>query len=90
MRITAEISLYPLTENYEQVVIDFIQRLKRDTIRVEVNGLSTQLFGDYDEVMELLQVEAKSLFARQQAVLVMKIAAGDKELTKEALPAILK
>lgn len=90
MRITAEISLYPLTENYGQVVIDFIQRFKSDTIRVEVNGLSTQLFGDYDEVMGLLQAEAKRLFASQKAVLLMKITAGDKELTKEALPDVLK
>lgn len=90
MRITAEVSLYPLTENYESIVIDFIQKLKRDSIRVEVNGLSTQLFGEYEEVMNLLQKEAKLLFEQQKAVLVMKFTASDKELTIEQLPDILK
>ena len=90
MRITAEISLYPLTEDYKQIVVDFIKTLKKEDLRVEVNGLSTQIFGEYDDVMELVQREAKRLFKQQKAVLVMKFTAGDEELTPEQVPEELK
>ncbi len=90
MQATVEISLYPLTENYAEVVIEFIQRLKRDTIRMEVNGLSTQLFGEYEELMDLLQAEARRLFSERKAVIVMKFTAGPDALTKERLPEVLK
>ncbi len=89
MKATLEISMYPLTENYEQVVINFIEKVKtRPNLRVEVNGLSTQVFGDYDEVMKLLSEDAKSSLEDQKAVFVFKLAAG--ELTKEQLPENLK
>lgn len=89
MIATVEISMYALEDGYEQKVIDFIQRVKHNkNIRVEVNGLSTQLFGEYEELMAVLKNEMKSVFENGKAVFVLKLAGS--ELTKEKLPEILK
>ncbi len=89
MQVTVEISLYPLTENFEQVVIDYITLIKKTPgIRVEVNGLSTQVFGEYELVMKTLNAINKSTFEAHKCVIMMKIAAGEK--TVEGLPEVLK
>ena len=52
MIISAELSLYPLTPAYETTIIDFIGLLREQPgITVAVNGLSTQLTGEYAAVM---------------------------------------
>ena len=89
MIATIEISMYALTDAYEQRVIDFIQRVKQHkNIRVEVNGLSTMLFGEYEELMRVVKEEMKSDFESGKAVFVLKIAGS--ELTREKLPDVLK
>ena len=89
MKATVEISMYPLHNDYEQRVIDFIQTVKKHkNIAVEVNGLSTQLFGDYNVLMKILTNELKSGLESNRAVFVMKIAKG--ELKKEKLLPVLK
>lgn len=89
MVATVEISMYALEDAYEQKVIDFIQRIKHNkNIRVEVNGLSTQLFGEYDELMNLLRDEMKTVFENGKAVFLLKLAGS--ELTRDKLPPVLK
>jgi len=89
MIATVEISMYALTDDYATKVIDFIQRIKKyQNIKVEVNGLSTQLFGEYDYLMEVLKKEMKTDFENGKAVFVLKLAGS--ELTKDKLPEILK
>jgi len=89
MIATIEISMYALTDEYEQKVIAFIQRVKQNiNIRVEVNGLSTQLFGEYELLMDVLKKEMKTDFENGKAVFLLKI--GGSELTKEKLPEVLK
>ncbi|HSH66650.1 MAG TPA: hypothetical protein VLB84_12875 [Bacteroidia bacterium] len=88
MIATIEISMYALSNNYEERVIDFIQRVKQNpSVRVEVNGLSTQLFGDYDVLMQLLKKEMFVDLENGKSVFVLKIGPG--ELSKEKLPDIL-
>jgi uncharacterized protein YqgV (UPF0045/DUF77 family) len=70
-------------------VIDFIQRVKKHPgIKVEVNGLSTQLFGEYDHLMDVLKKEMRTDFENGKAVFLLKLAGS--ELTKDKLPEILK
>lgn len=89
MQATAELSLYPLTENYASVVTDYILRLKSyPGLQIEVNGLSTQVFGAYDAVWTAVQEVTRYAFEQHRAVLVMKIAGS--ELRKEGLPEELK
>lgn len=81
--------MYPLTEQYKQKIIDFVLRLKQNkNIRVEVIGLSTQLVGEYDILMEVLTKEMRTDFENGKAMFILKIAG--KELTRETIPDILK
>lgn len=53
MKVTLEITMYPLTDGYKEAVKDFLRRLNRhETIQVITNGVSTQVFGEYDDVMQ--------------------------------------
>ncbi|MGB3948014.1 MAG: hypothetical protein WBM13_08515 [Bacteroidia bacterium] len=89
MIATIEISMYALTDNYAERVIAFIQRMKQyEGIKMEVNGLSTQLFGDYDLLMNALKKEMNEDLQNGKNVFLLKIGKG--ELSKENLPDILK
>lgn len=89
MIATIEISMYALSNNYVERVTEFIQRIKKyKGIKIEVNGLSTQLFGEYDLLMDVLKKEMKTDFENGNAVFLLKIAG--RELTKDKLPEILK
>jgi uncharacterized protein YqgV (UPF0045/DUF77 family) len=89
MIATIEISMYALTDGYEEKVIDFIQRIKKNKeIRVEVGGLSTMLYGEYNLLMQVVKEEMKHDFENGKAVFILKIAGS--ELTKEKLPDSLK
>ena len=75
MRVSADISLYPLQEDLIPPIRDVIDRLKQDPeLDVVTNPMSTQIRGDYDRVMGLLQTELKTTFeALPKAVFVIKI-----------------
>lgn len=89
MKATCEISLYPFHKNYKKTIVDFVQRLKKNKkLVVKTNGLSTQLFGDYDLIMDILKTELKSTFESDKAVFVFKIMKGIR--TTDKLPKILR
>ena len=89
MRASIDISLYPLDAQYGEIITQFILNLRRNKdIQVEVNGLSTQLFGPYDVLFGVLQTELKTVLEQTPAVAVLKIASGTH--TREALPSILQ
>ncbi len=55
MHVSVELSLYPLVADYEPPIMEFIERLRQqEGIRVGTNHLSTQLTGDYEQVMQAL------------------------------------
>ncbi len=52
MKVTLEITMYPLADGYKEAVKDFLRRLNKcESIEVITNGVSTQVFGEYDDVM---------------------------------------
>jgi len=75
MKCSVEISMYPLNANYIEPITLFIKRLKRHSfISLETNGISTQVFGDYDNVMSAIQKEMKTSFLlEQKVVFTMKV-----------------
>ena len=75
MQVSAELSLYPLTADYEPAIIDFIQRLRAQPgILVATNPLSTQLTGDYDAVMAALtEAMRPTMAAENSCSLVIKL-----------------
>jgi uncharacterized protein YqgV (UPF0045/DUF77 family) len=79
MKITVDISLYPLTEEFIPIIKGFINTIEQySDITVSRNNISTQISGEYDTVMQLLQNEIKPIFEQHRSVLVMKFLAGDK------------
>ncbi len=63
MKVAVEISMYPLSQNYEPPIIAFIQALRQvEGLQVATNELSTQVAGDYDLVMDSIRNTMKGAF----------------------------
>ncbi len=79
MQLSVEISLYPLKDEYVPAIVEFIARLKqRAGLRVIGNTMSTQIFGEYDLVMDVLREEMRlSLAQHGRAIFVCKFVDGD-------------
>lgn len=75
MDIGVEISLYPLATDFIPPIQNFIDRLNADArFRVVTNSMSTQLFGNYEHVFELLAREIRETFVNNdKAVFVIKV-----------------
>lgn len=79
MKISVELTLTPLQDDYEPAIIDLIKNLRASGLRVSENALSTQVFGDYDKVMEVLQEEMKTaLEAVERGLIYIKIVKSDR------------
>lgn len=79
MKISVELTLMPLQDNFEPVIIYFIQQLRKSGFTVLENPLSTQIYGDYDLLMSYLTEEVKAIFEQEEnIVLTMKIVKSDR------------
>lgn len=79
MKISVELTLSPLQDDYEPAIIDFIKSLRNSGLIVLENPLSTQVYGEYDEVMSLLQKEMKiALEAVERGLLYIKIVKSNR------------
>jgi len=79
MKLAADLSLYPLNEDYIPPIDAIIARLESyPQVEVRRNALSTQVFGEYDEVMRVVQTEMKRSFREHKAVLVAKFVCTDR------------
>lgn len=79
MQLSVEISKYPLTQNYIPEIQSFIERLNTyATIKVVTNTMSTQIFGEYDDVMNALKNEMKTSFEKDvKQIMVVKFINSD-------------
>ncbi len=69
MECSVEISMYPLNKDYKPSIISFIQNLRKHPfIKVETNGISTQVFGDYNRVMKSINSEMENTFFSEEKV----------------------
>ncbi|HET8804296.1 MAG TPA: thiamine-binding protein [Aequorivita sp.] len=79
MKISVELTLTPLQDDYEPAIINLIKSLRNSGLTVLENPLSTQVYGDYDAVMNLLQKEMKiALEAVERGLLYIKIVKSDR------------
>ncbi|WP_420320601.1 YkoF family thiamine/hydroxymethylpyrimidine-binding protein [Flagellimonas sp.] len=79
MNISVELTLTPLQDDFEPPIINFIKKLRASGLTVLENPLSTQVYGQYDEVMALLQTEIKNTFINlDHVVLTMKLVKSDR------------
>lgn len=75
MKIAVDISLYPLDADFIPPVKDVIERLNQhEGLEVWTNAMSTQLVGEFDDVMNALRQEIGATFEQlPKAVFAIKI-----------------
>lgn len=75
MRVAVDISLYPLDQDFIPPIDDVITRLKAHSVLdVVTNPMSTQIRGEYDDVMHALHSEIRGTFEQiPKAVFALKI-----------------
>lgn len=74
MKISVEISFYPLRDEFLRPISDFIDQLKSyDSLFVRVNGMSSHVVGEYDDVMGAIKKEMKASLEIPHSVFVMKV-----------------
>ncbi|GAW94930.1 MULTISPECIES: hypothetical protein [Colwellia] len=81
MKISIELSLYPLAEEqYKTEIWAFIKRLRAvEGLQVVTNGMSTQVFGDYDLAVNHVMAAIKHVHQNTgAAVFVCKFINGDR------------
>ncbi len=79
MKISVELALTPLQDNFEEPIISFIRKLRDSGLNVLENPLSTQVYGEYDQVMSVLNKEIKEAFnIIDHGLLHMKVVKTDR------------
>ncbi|MDH3757772.1 MAG: thiamine-binding protein [Gammaproteobacteria bacterium] len=75
MKVAVDISLYPLDADFIPPIKDVIERLNSyPGLQVETNPMSTQVRGEYAEVMMALTAEIGTTFERvPKAVFAIRI-----------------
>ena len=78
MNASVEISYYPLHDEFVPPILNFIERLHtHENIKVQTNGMSTQVFGEYNSLMSALTVEIGKSFDLPHSVFILKIVNAD-------------
>ncbi len=78
MKASVDISYYPLRPEFVTPILDFIKRLRsHDGIEAVTNGMSTQVFGEYFRVMEVITTEIGRSFEIPHSVFILKIINAD-------------
>lgn len=81
MRASVEISYYPLKEEFIPSIQDFIDRLNTySEIEVETNGMSTQVFGEYNLLMSIITKEMKTAMKLPNSIFVLKVINADLQI----------
>ncbi len=79
MKLSLDISLYPVCDNYIAIIKEFIAKIEKyENISILRNNISTQISGDYDIIMSILHKEIREVFEKQRSVFVIKFLEGDK------------
>ncbi len=79
MKVSVELTLSPLQDDFETPIINFIKRLRDSEFTILENPLSTQIYGDYDQLMPFLIQEIKRSFDDVDiSILQMKIVKTDR------------
>jgi uncharacterized protein YqgV (UPF0045/DUF77 family) len=79
MNVSVELTYSPLTHDFESHIIAFIKMLRASKFKVLENPLSTQIFGEYDELMPFLNEAIKTAFKNVGiGVMSMKLVKTDR------------
>jgi len=81
MKISVDISMYPLQKEFETPILAFISQLEKETsVEVVRNELSTQVHGEYKIIMALLEKEMFSVFTEiPDSIFVLKFVGNNRQ-----------
>jgi uncharacterized protein YqgV (UPF0045/DUF77 family) len=78
MKVSVDISYYPLKVEFVPEILNFIERINTyKELKAQTNGMSTQVFGEYRYVMNALTNEIEKSFNLPHSVFVMKVINAD-------------
>lgn len=79
MDISVELTLTPLQDDFERPIKEFIKALRKSGCTVLENPLSTQIYGEYDEVMKIIASEMKTTFNQlDHCIMNMKVVKSNR------------
>lgn len=80
MNISLDISMYPLNQDFVEPILAFIARLEAQPgLVIKRNSLSTQVFGDLNQIMQLMTNEIAEVFNQNpDTVFVLKLVGQDR------------
>jgi len=71
--------MYPLHKDFETPIQEFIKKLRTTNFQILENPLSTQVYGDYKEVMNWINNNIHASFLNEEnCVFILKIIKGDR------------
>ncbi|MBV1911358.1 MAG: thiamine-binding protein [Kangiellaceae bacterium] len=81
MKISVELSLYPLDDDFLSIIQDIVKRLNDDSrVNCYTNTMSTQIFGELNDTMTVLtEIIGYSFKQYGKQVFVAKILNSDVE-----------
>ncbi|MFT7528279.1 MAG: hypothetical protein ACI9LY_003440 [Arenicella sp.] len=80
MNLSVEISLYPLQDNYLDIIELFLIDINQNSHQLEIrtSNMSTRIFGDFNSVTQLLNsAMRRSMQLHGKIVFVCKYLEGD-------------
>ena len=79
MKVSVELTLAPLKNNYVPIIKSFIKKLRKLRFIINETPLSTQIYGEYDEIMNMIKPMIRKTFEDEDAVMLhIKIIKGDR------------
>ena len=79
MNTSIEITLMPLNDDYESIIKKFIMSIRESLFQILENPLSTQIYGAYEPMMEMLVEKINSVFSDCDGIVVnLKIVKGNR------------
>ena len=79
MHVSVELTFSPLQNDFEAPIIAFIKKLRASGFTVMENPLSTQVYGEYDRLMPMLQDTMKeALLSAEHGLFYIKLVKSDR------------
>ncbi len=79
MDASIELTLMPLNDDYRSIIKKFIMSLRDSRFQILENPLSTQIYGDFEPMMQMLVEKINSIFSDCDGIMVnLKIIKGNR------------
>jgi len=79
MDISVELTLTPLKDDYEPIIKDFIMSLRKSEFKIIETPLSTQVYGDFKDLMSFLNDSIYNTFLNSESIIMnIKIIKSDR------------